>query len=1850
MTAQEKKDIYSKWKSLVNMSANELEKFLSTQEGKDAGLSVSEARKLGINSGRTSAKNIIRMKRKKFSEWNENDFKWAKRQISFISRMRGNKGGLYDEKGEKTRKHTSLLLWGHNPKKAKQFEQGGDVFREKHIYLGKDGGVSISGQGAFEKAVSMDANGIDSEVIRKETGWFKNKFDNLWRYEISDEDAAIDYDYLERAVSYSLKLHKDVPFAVTLNKIYKNELLFKAYQNISNLFVAFSHKMDAIAGVVNGFDIKKNKDIIYIQLNTNEISKRLFANKISSTDRGADIKSILTHELQHIVQIREGLSGGSSLHREREKLLDEIERGVWGNFGISNEASGRAREDFQFLIEKEVYKRYFNSLGEIESKDVEQRICFDKKKRIEIPPYSMVGFNESDIVVNLEDKTEFEEGSSILPNNTYYHASTKRLQKIEPLLHVGSLATAEKRAEMLGIGNDVIFNKVKIYPDAKVYKTTDTIANIYASSKKGYKLELGNGKFEVGAVFDENDLPFNQGNFSQQEIESKVAAGDYYIKVSKEVLDEVAIIDIEKPDVLEYENEIEGGISYLIINPNVAEIIDLPTKLHLGGDMSKHLAPNGQPSNLTHEQWHLVRSQSFKNWFGDWENDPENASKVVDENGEPLVVYHGTARDFNIFKTGESGALFFSNNKSSASRFSEGDLKRKGISPKVLNVFLNIRKYYDKNSNNDLLVDDYYENYFKERPFIKTKSQKSILKDKHKKFFMDLIFYGIVNDEPKKYIIKYNYDGIVIDADNNSKSYIAFYPNQIKLADGTNTTFDGNSPDIRFEQGGEVESLLSKGIVELNFYDTTTEHAKEYRIVAKKPLFVQNICVDENERLKGIGKGVLDYLDDYARKNGNDVIFGHIAEKALFTKDSRQSNFCDVDMIKNWLHNNGYAVNNENNDFHKIVEFKDGGEVLGLGNAVSQIKKATEKLRNELIEKIKAKYVEDGVTFTSRDKDYYELILVIKLYEALGNYLNDSDLAENISVTSTQKGISIYCNIIRDGKSYKFETDVISAGGYNIQSYHYRYIIKTQLPKNKKNILVEPYLKKIKALKGIEKLDTERDLYYNYINQRKESINETKRREALSIVDLEKEARLENPDVFRGIDVTWETIVERGADKNYESKAAFLKSKNEYKDFVLNSYKYKKGQVHVLESNIKEFNKKISKVNEKIDVLKADAFSDIMKQGGEVLKGGNADGLDLETIALLHGVSLSDLQRQFEKGVKVEMEHTDSVKIAREISLDHLAESPVYYDLLESMERKFESGGEVNREKQYVIESKGFTQGIGSSAYKLKRREELEKLKNEINDLEKMENNVKPIRQLGTGANVYFETEKYRVNDNTKGGIFLLIQNQTGLVPVATIEFPNANEAIKMAKKLNEVYPNGVPDALMVEKYVNELRLKDIFEDDELGLLDTPELTKDEQEIVNAFTSAYDRAQTKKESKMEKEQLIWFTKEAIKTVPTHQLKIIANNPKEFQDAIYRINKAVADMPETYETDGIKNKMVYLHYFSSSADWYIVEKDSLAMEEGHLQDYGYADLGYGAELGYISIQELKSNIRIELDLYFEPKRWGAIGGEGINTDINAYKNAYDLNRAIEALIDERGEQKSDYTAKELEFLSYYSGYGGLHKMGDFSDEELKTILYEYYTPDEICKKMWALAYKYGYGTFGDKSVFEPSVGIGNFLKYAPSDVDVTANEINKYSATIASIFNPNANILLQFFERNFIKNNLSMKDKLGDLKKYSLVIGNPPYGSVGGKYMPMGEDKYSKARNWTEYFIFRGLDLLHKDGLLIYIVGAEQKNGGTLFLDSEMTPCKEKIAEKAVLLDAYRLPVNIFERTGVSSEIIVLQKK
>ena len=52
----------------------------------------------------------------------------------------------------------------------------------------------------------------------------------------------------------------------------------------------------------------------------------------------------------------------------------------------------------------------------------------------------------------------------------------------------------------------------------------------------------------------------------------------------------------------------------------------------------------------------VTQSQQFKRWFGDWQNHPEKASKVVNADGTPKVVYHQTDGEFTVFDTRKQGA------------------------------------------------------------------------------------------------------------------------------------------------------------------------------------------------------------------------------------------------------------------------------------------------------------------------------------------------------------------------------------------------------------------------------------------------------------------------------------------------------------------------------------------------------------------------------------------------------------------------------------------------------------------------------------------------------------------------------------------------------------------------------------------------------------------------------------------------------------------------------------------------------------------------------------------------------------------------------------------------------------------------------------------------------------------------------------------------------------------------------------------------------------------------------------------------------------------------------------------
>lgn len=246
----------------------------------------------------------------------------------------------------------------------------------------------------------------------------------------------------------------------------------------------------------------------------------------------------------------------------------------------------------------------------------------------------------------------------------------------------------------------------------------------------------------------------------------------------------------------------------------------------------------------------------------------------------------------------------------------------------------------------------------------------------------------------------------------------------------------------------------------------------------------------------------------------------------------------------------------------------------------------------------------------------------------------------------------------------------------------------------------------------------------------------------------------------------------------------------------------------------------------------------------------------------------------------------------------------------------------------------------------------------------------------------------------------------------------------------------------------------------------------------------------------------------------------------------------------------------------------------------------------------------------------------------------FKNQHELNKDIEDFINNKEyEIYNGNLPEEIKtYLKRYAGAGGLEKQG----AEGKGLLSEYYTPDNIVKKMWELTSQY-IKADGSK-VLEPSVGIGRFLEHAPKGTSFDVVEMNPVSAKITELLYPEANVRVGQFQERFIDNNKNVPIK--DVKpEYDIVIGNPPYGEYSGRYKGLGEGK--KYKTLQAYFINRGLDTLKENGVMTFIVPSS-------FLDN--IGDKIEISNKAEILDAYRLPENTFDTTSIGTDIIVMRKR
>jgi hypothetical protein len=197
-----------------------------------------------------------------------------------------------------------------------------------------------------------------------------------------------------------------------------------------------------------------------------------------------------------------------------------------------------------------------------------------------------------------------------------------------------------------------------------------------------------------------------------------------------------------------------------------------------------------------------INTDAFKRWFGD--------SKVVDENGDPLVVYHGSA-NFKGYKfepsqkanrTGNPDGYYFTYDLEDANNYA-GNKDGAEIIP----VFLSIKNPYaygGKHVHSRDMVAQFEKELRKDNLNLNDDWISGKVKIFSEGRFPNITF---PTDAMTRVIQAGGFDGM-----KDGRDWVAFSPNQIKSAIGNTGAFDSTNPDIR----RSVAPRIAKNIVKNN--------------------------------------------------------------------------------------------------------------------------------------------------------------------------------------------------------------------------------------------------------------------------------------------------------------------------------------------------------------------------------------------------------------------------------------------------------------------------------------------------------------------------------------------------------------------------------------------------------------------------------------------------------------------------------------------------------------------------------------------------------------------------------------------------------------------------------------------------------------------------------------------------------------------------------------------------------------------------------------------------------------------------------------------------------------------------
>lgn len=713
---------------------------------------------------------------------------------------------------------------------------------EYHEYK-QDEPSSITYKDRYKAFKQREANREKTAGLRKE----RKEVEDVYK---SKSEERVEYNkqlMKEYMDEHGLSSENDIPYDVWDNlrsksfEKYQDELdsLFNKYKDLDKQIKAvaeprFSLKDEKIKSVAEKFGVNEDDVAMYanaVEKGSTAEAARARANIKRYLLQANEDKISSFHELmKYTVPVNEALKENFG---DLDAMIEERRKQIEAERNAMEAARKRAQEEeekrqkhldeLSLIPTDELDKRYMDAIANNDESTAREMLDESARRKgygdvdsdyqgqgawaaPSNPQYESDGARRADIEnspdVNLED---IALGYSLQPDDYFDN----------PRAYMNNTAYGLESAHVIKNALDAIKNgekdvKVKVYRAVPTSVKEGKLRNgDWVTPSKKYAEMHGDNRLEGKYRIIEDEVPANQLWWDGND------ANEFGFDDGKEYRYKNAKNNRKLNDLITYDNK--GNVippsKRFNSRKNDIRFSLKAEKEKIVADAKANgtymTAPNGEKTKLNAEQWATVRTTNFKNWFGDWENDPENASKVVDENGEPMVVWHGRSAEFNTFEKKEgvrfimgledkvkAEGFFFSPDKGLAEEFASNSSRHRGGKANVVPCFLNIRRPMDLTGED---YDRIYEDVTGWEYMVGMDTQDNL--------------WGIMDEEGMADKIKEKgYDGAIFveEVDDSYEptkiSYCALDANQIKSAENNNGDFSADNNDIRFS----LKSMMAK--------------------------------------------------------------------------------------------------------------------------------------------------------------------------------------------------------------------------------------------------------------------------------------------------------------------------------------------------------------------------------------------------------------------------------------------------------------------------------------------------------------------------------------------------------------------------------------------------------------------------------------------------------------------------------------------------------------------------------------------------------------------------------------------------------------------------------------------------------------------------------------------------------------------------------------------------------------------------------------------------------------------------------------------------------------------------------